>query len=287
MLLVFGSINLDIAMRAPRLPLPGETILGTDCVISPGGKGANQAHAAARYGMTTALYGAVGADAFAAPALASLERAGVDLSGVQRLPGRTGCASIIVDESGQNQIVVAPGVNLDVRQEAIPDDALKRARAVLLQMETDPAENWKLITRARALGCRIILNNAPAQPLPARVLAAVDVLIVNQIELTQTAELSPETLARDFNLTVVLTLGEQGAQCWSGGETLQCPAAKVDVVDTTGAGDTFAGVLTSVLIEGREMSDALSIANAAAGLSCTRVGAQIAQPSRAEIGAAL
>lgn len=287
MLLVFGSINLDIAMRAQRLPLPGETILGKDCVISPGGKGANQAHAAARYGMATALFGAVGADAFAAPALAGLEQAGVDLGGVQRLPGRTGCASIIVDDAGQNQIVVASGVNLAVRQDAISDAALKRARAVLLQMETDPAENWKLITRARALGCRILLNNAPAHPLPARVLAAIDVLVVNQIELSQTAELSPETLVHDFGLTLVLTLGEQGARCWSGGENFQQAAAKVDVVDTTGAGDTFAGVLGAALIEGRAMADAIRIANAAAALSCTRVGAQIAQPSRAEIEAAL
>jgi ribokinase len=292
-LIVFGSIKLDIAFRAPRLPAPGETVLGRDYTISPGGKGANQAHAAQRYGMATALFGAVGDDAFAAPALAMLEKTGVDLAGVQVLSGQTGCAGITVDAEGRNQIVVAPGVNLALRQDCVPAATLARAKAVLLQMETDPNENWALIARARKHDCMTVLNNAPAHPIPRAVLDALDILIVNEVELAQTAQAIGletsntdnllQTIAQKFSLTLVLTLGRAGAVCCSGGMLTRTPAMKVDVVDTTGAGDTFAAVLTSALIEGRSLDQALAVASVAAGLACTRPGAQIAQPDRREI----
>jgi len=297
MLLVFGSINLDIAFQAERLPLAGETVLGKGYLISPGGKGANQAHAARRYGLPVRMVGAVGDDAFAAPALASLEAAAVDLTGIQRLAGQTGCAAIMVNAQGENQIVVAPGANLALRHHHVPDEALAGARAVLLQMETDPAENHALMARARHHGCLTVLNNAPAQRIAPEWLQALDVLIVNESELAQTAQGAGlpdgepaallQELASRFSLTVVLTLGGRGVLACADRQTLRLPAADVAVVDTTGAGDTFAGVFTAALVERRPLRDALALGSVAAGLACTRHGAQLAQPSRAEIEDAL
>ncbi|MFT4267662.1 MAG: ribokinase, partial [Xenophilus sp.] len=299
MLLVFGSINLDISLRAPHLPAPGETVLGDGCLVSPGGKGANQAHAARRYGMPTTLVGAVGSDPFAAPALARLQAAGVDLAPLQRLPGATGCAGIVVDAAGENQIVVAPGANLRLRASAVPDALLARAGAVLLQMEIDPAQNEALLRRvAGRSGCLKLLNNAPAQPLPGELLGWLDLLIVNEGELRQTARGAGlddsggplellQALASRFNLTAVLTLGAAGvAACTAAGTRLRLPALPVAATDTTGAGDTFAGVLAAALLEARPLHDALARASVAAGLACSRAGAQLAQPGRDEIEAA-
>ena len=298
MLIVFGSINLDIAFSAARLPAPGETVLGKGYLVSPGGKGANQAHAAQRYGMKTALVGAVGEDSFAEPALAQLARSGVDLSALQRLAGSTGCAGIVVDAQGENQIVVAPGVNLALRNTHLGDAMLGSARAVLLQMETDARENHALIARAHKRKVLTVLNNAPAREIPEDVLASLDVLIVNQTEFAQTAQAAgiaedADTgrrvlaLARRFDLSVVVTLGAGGAMAVVGSELLQCPAPRVQAVDATGAGDTFAGVLVSALIEDRRWPDALARACAAAALACTQPGAQVAQPGREQIEAML
>lgn len=298
MLLVFGSINLDIAFHGERLPTAGETVLAGSYRISPGGKGANQAHAAQRYGLATRLVGAVGDDAFAARALQQLQAAGVDLGALQRLPGQTGCAGIMVDARGENQIVVAPGVNLALRASHVSDAALASARALLLQMETDAAENAALIGRARRHGCKVVLNNAPARPLAPQLLQALDVLIVNQTELATTAQAAGvaagdapaqvRELAQRFALTVVLTLGADGVLACAGYEApLQLPALPVAVLDTTGAGDTFAGVFTAALVEQRALHDALRRGVVAAGLACAQAGAQTAQPDRAAIEAAL
>ena len=298
MLLVFGSINLDLAFQAERLPRAGETVLGDGYRISPGGKGANQAHAARRYGLPTALVGAVGDDAFAARALVQLRCAGVDLAALQQLPGQTGCAGIMVDARGENQIVVAAGVNLALRSSHVPDTVLSGKRAVLLQMETEAAQNAALIVRAKRHGCLVVLNNAPARPLEDELLRALDVLIVNQTELTTTvhgagiaaadATAQVRELARRFALTVVLTLGGDGVlACASGDVPLRLPALPVQVTDTTGAGDTFAGVFAAALVEQRPLREALMRGIVAAGLACTRAGAQLAQPDRTEIEAAL
>ena len=297
MLLVFGSINLDLAFSARSLPLAGQTVLGTGMHASPGGKGANQAHAAQRYGMVTALVGAVGNDDFARLALAQLVSARVDLSGLQRLAGATGCAALVVDAAGQNQIVVAPGVNLELRHDAVTAQQLSRARAVLLQMETDPAQNPALLARARQLGCLTALNNAPAQALSPDMLGALNVLVVNEGELQATAQGAglpagaPAALLRAISVLgparVDLTLGAAGALACDHGAMLQVDAMAVRALDTTGAGDTFTGVLIAALVEGRTMADALSRASIAAGLACTRPGAQTAQPDRVEIEAAL
>jgi ribokinase len=298
MLLVFGSVNLDIAFHTEALPQAGQTVLGGDCRVSPGGKGANQAHAAQRDGMQTTFVGAVGTDAMTAQALELLERSGVDLSLVQRLPGRTGCAGIVVDARGENQIVVAPGVNRELRADHVPEATLARAGALLLQMETDPAQAAALAQRARRLGCPVILNNAPAHALDPEFLQSLDVLVVNEGELALTARGAGvaatdatglvQALARRFALTAVLTLGSRGvAACAPASMPLYLPASRVDVLDTTGAGDTFCGVFTAGLVRKLPLKDALARAVVAAGLSCTRHGAQIAQPLREETDRAL
>lgn len=297
MLLVFGSINLDLCFRCERLPQAGETVLSNEVLVSPGGKGANQAHAAQRYGVPTQLVGAVGDDAFAEPALRCLRESGMALGTVQRLRGATGLASIGVDAQGENQILVAPGVNLALRHEAVSDALLRRCGALLLQMETDAAQNLALLERARQLGVSTLLNNAPAQDLSPRLLQSLDVLIVNAHELRRSAASCGITqggpmdwlaeLADRHALTVLLTQGEQGVAVRADGRTLQMPAHRVEVVDTTGAGDTFAGVFAAARCEGRELHDALSRAVVAAALACRRPGAQQAQPDREEIEARL
>ena len=292
-LLVFGSINLDIGFSAQRLPAAGETVMGSGYLVSPGGKGANQAHAARLFGAPVMLSAAVGRDAFAAPALERLTAAGCDLSQVQALDAATGCAGIVVDAHGENQIVVAPGANLALRSDHVSDATLAAARTVLLQMETDPQQNAALLARARAAGCRTILNPAPARPVGPELLRLLDVLVVNETELAATlggagigAEGRPAQLAdlaERFGMAVVLTLGGEGVLACVGGVMHQVPAFAVKVVDTTGAGDTFTGVLAASLMEGQDWPQALRTASAAGALACTRAGAQVAQPTRAEV----
>ena len=297
MVIVFGSINIDIAVNLARLPERGETVLGHGCVISPGGKGANQAHAARRAGAEVAMVGKVGADAFAGPALARLRAEGVDLAHVAECDEPTGCATIWVEEgTGASTIAVASGANTRVTHTQVPDGLLDGEPVLLLQHEVPLDENRRLVERAARRGCRILLNAAPAFPVPEDVLAALDVLIVNEIEIAQIAahagggdeppERRPEWLARRFGLTVAATWGAAGSLCHTGREAIRTPALAVEPVDTTGAGDTFAGVLAAALAAGRPLADAARHASAAGSLACTRPGAQSSQPDRAEIESA-
>jgi ribokinase len=241
----------------------------------------------------TQLVGAVGDDAFAEPSLQSLRDSGVGLGALQRLPGATGLASIGVDARGENQILVAPGVNLALRQDAVSDASLRRCGALLLQGETDAKQNLLLLERARQLGVKTLLNNAPARHLSPRLLQVLDVLIVNTHELQLSAASCGITggspmdwlaeLADRHALTVLLTLGGEGVAARSAGRMLRLPAHAVPVLDTTGAGDTFAGVFAAASCEGRDLREALSRAVVAAALACTRPGAQRAQPTRAEV----
>ena len=297
MVIVFGSINIDIAVNVARLPERGETVLGHGCVVSPGGKGANQAHAARRAGAEVAMVGQVGADAFAVPALARLRAEGVDLGRVEESDEPTGCATIWVEEgTGASTIAVASGANMRVTHDQVPDELLDGEPVVLLQHEVPLDENWRLVERAARRGCRILLNAAPAFPVPDAVLAALDVLVVNEIEIGQVAaqaggadeppESLPAWLARRFGLTVAATWGEAGSLCHTGREAIRTPALPVRPVDTTGAGDTFSGVLAAALAEGHDLRAAARLATVAGSLACTRAGAQVSQPARAEIAAA-
>ena len=182
MVVVFGSINLDLVSRVERFPAPGQTLTGSAFATFPGGKGANQALAAARAGADVRLYGAVGRDLFADRALELLAAGNVDLTGVAHVDGATGCATIMVDAQGQNCIVVVPGANAHVDPSRVPDAVLAPETVVVLQQEVPAAANEVLIRRARNKGSRIVLNAAPARPCSVELLRMVDVLIVNQDE---------------------------------------------------------------------------------------------------------
>ena len=296
---VFGSINVDVAIRLERLPARGETVLGSGCEISPGGKGANQAHAARRAGAPVVMAGMVGADDFAAPALARLRAEGVDLSRVGEAADEpTGCAAIWVEEgTGASTIAVASGANLRAAHSQVPDELLDGGASVLLlQHETPLEENRRLVERAARRGCRVLLNAAPAFPVPDEVLAALDVLIVNEVEIVQVAAHAgggdepprslPEWLARRFGLTVAATFGAEGSVCHTGREAIHVPALPIQPVDTTGAGDTYAGVFAAALAAGHGLREAARFAAAAGSLACARAGAQSSQPTWGEIEAA-
>ena len=297
MVIVFGSINVDIALSLDRFPGRGETVLGRRCVVSPGGKGANQAHAARRAGTPVAMAGMVGADAFAAPALARLRAEGVDLSRVGEADEPTGCATIWVEEgTGASTIAVASGANTRVTHSQVPDELLVGEPILLLQHEVPLEENRRLVERAARRGCRILLNAAPAFPVPDDVLAALDVLIVNEVEIVQVAAHAgggdepsrslPAWLARRFGLTVAATFGAEGSVCHTGREAIHTPALEIRPLDTTGAGDTYAGVLAASLAAGRDLREATRFATVAGSLACTRAGAQSSQPAWSEIAAA-
>lgn len=297
MIVVFGSINIDMVIQVDGLPRPGETVLSQSYALHPGGKGANTAVAAARGGAATKLFGRVGDDSFAEPALAALRGSGVDVDGVQSSVRPTGCATIWVDGAGENSIVVASGANLDARAEQVPDVALGPDTIVALQMEVPPAENWSLVERAKRAGARILLNAAPAGTVPEAVLRSIDFLVVNELEASAIAASVgldagqptrlPRLLANRYALTCIATLGGAGALCFGPAGGFSVPALPVAPVDTTAAGDAFCGGLTAALDTGRDLTEALRYATVGAGLACTVEGAQSSLPDRRAVEAHL
>ena len=301
MIVVFGAINADLVIEVPTLPRPGETVLAPGYRALPGGKGANQALAAARAGAEVSMWGCVGRDGFAATALELLDRGTVDLSGVARSAKATGCAAVCVDPRGENQIVVASGANRDARMADIPDFALGPATTLVVQLEVDLGETVALIARARAAGARIVLNAAPAASMPEAALAAIDVLIVNRLEATMMADAlgSPagssapgavsaaRMLADRFGCLTVATLGQAGAIAFGADGGWRIDALGVAARDTTGAGDTFVGVFAAALDIGASTPVAMARASVAAGLACLGIGAQQSIPTGAMIEARL
>ena len=293
MVLVFGSINIDLVTRVERFPSPGETVSGMSFTLYPGGKGANQALASARAGAPTRLVGAVGRDAFAATALALVDEAGVDLTYVARVEQATGCATILVSATGENMIVSVPGANASADPGSIPDALLTRGSTVSLQHELPAAANQALIERARRNGSRVVLNASPWRPLALDTLHAVDCLIVNELEAAALAtdcdwpasphELALAAAAAIHGLTIVVTLGEHGALAARGGDMLRVQAPGVRVIDTTGAGDAFGGTLLAALDDDAPLDEALRRAVAAGSLACTAAGAQPSFPQRSAV----
>jgi ribokinase len=262
---VVGSINLDLVARAERLPRPGETLTDATFERIPGGKGANQALAAARLGARVDMHGAVGADPFADEALALLREGGVDLGGVGRGAEPTGVALILVG-GGENEIVVAPGAN---RSAEVGD--VSGADAVLCQLEI-PVETVVEAARGARFFC---LNAAPARTLPAGLLGKVDLLVVNRYEL--------EAIGEHAGLTA-LTLGAEGAVLLEGGEEIARAAPpRVDAVDGTAAGDAFTAALLVSLLEGRARDESLRRACAAGAIAASRPGAQPSLPTAREV----
>ncbi|MFF4797545.1 ribokinase [Streptomyces sp. NPDC001351] len=290
-IVVLGSTNMDLVTYVEKAPQRGETVTGREFRTVPGGKGANQAIAAARAGATVSMIGAVGNDAFGARLRSTLEHSGVDTDLLRTVEGPSGTAHIVVDDTGGNSIVVIPGANGTVDHLVPGDDALiASADALLLQLEIPLPAVLAGARAARAHGIRTILTPAPAQPLPPELLAATDLLVPNEHEATTlTGRPDPTDAARallDQVPEVVVTLGSAGSlYAARGTEPLTVPAPQVTAVDSTGAGDTFVGALAVGLTEGRPMRSALAWAGAAAALSVQRPGASASMPCRPEIEA--
>ncbi|MEN9226248.1 MAG: ribokinase [Thermostichus sp. HHBFW_bins_43] len=292
---VVGSLNMDLVVQVPRQPVPGETVLGSDYAIYPGGKGANQAVAAARAGAEVQMWGAVGSDGFGHSLKENLEHNGIDTHQLTLLEGPSGIALITVDPSGQNQIVVSPGANGRYTPKCLPP--LTPAALLLLQLEIPMPTVLAVVEQAFAQGIPILLNPAPIQPLPGSLLRRIHYLVLNETEaasLTQSPIATPEqaeTVARRLQKqgipTVILTLGGAGLVWAEGEESGYLPAHSVEVVDTTAAGDGFCGALAACLAAGGSLKEALRFANGAAALAVTRAGAQPSLATRSEIEAFL
>jgi len=292
MILVFGSVNADLFLNVARLPARGETVLCPTYVFRPGGKGANQAAAAARAsrpGGHTRMIGRVGRDPYAGPVLEALRESGVDIELIEATDGVTGTAAVMVEESGENQIVVASGANTAVTADQVPDALLGPDTTVVLQMEVPVPEIETVIHRARAAGARIVLNLAPALAIDPAALESCDVLVLNEGEANTLAgavgeaEAHARTLADRFSLDCVITLGAAGAVLASEAMLFRIGALQIEPVDTVGAGDAFVGALAASLDGGAAISYALRQASIAGGLACLQEGAQSGLPTLAEI----
>ncbi|MEU2414394.1 ribokinase [Streptomyces sp. NPDC013099] len=295
-LLVVGSANADLVVGVERRPGPGETVLGTDLVVHPGGKGANQAVAAARLGARTALLARVGDDAHGRLLRASQQEAGVDTGGLLVGGAPTGVALITVDPSGDNSIVVSPGANARLT----PDDVraagplFASARVVSVQLEI-PLDTVAETARALGPGARLVLNPSPPAPLPGEVLAACDPLVLNEHEarsiLGDGAGDTPEAWARGLTAlgprSVVITLGAEGALVSDSrtGEAVRVPSPRVAALDTTGAGDAFTAALAWRLGLGEELAEAAAFAVRVGAAAVTKEGAQASFPTAEEVSA--
>ncbi|AVT34809.1 MULTISPECIES: ribokinase [unclassified Plantactinospora] len=286
---VMGSANMDLVVTTGALPKPGETVFGTDFVMVAGGKGANQAIAATRAGADGALLGAIGSDSFGVTLKARISAAGVDTERVRVVYGASGVAVVTVDAEGENTIVVTPAANsafVGLTESELT--AVREADVLVAQLEIPVGTVTEAARAARSAGTRVVLNAAPAQPVPVELLDAVDLLVVNEAEaraITGCGQENPAALL-DVVPRAVLTLGRHGA--WYGdrdGTAVHVPAVKVDLVDSTAAGDAFTGALAVAWGEGRELVDAVRWASAAGAACARRLGASVALPLRAEIDA--
>lgn len=296
-IIVVGSLNMDLVVRASHIPIPGETVLGSDFGTFPGGKGANQAVAAARQGASVTFVGRVGADAFGRQLVAGLQGEGIDTHhvGVDETAA-TGVALIILDAAGENSIVVALGANgrLMPKQIRTSEAAFRGADVLLLQLETPLKSVLMAARQAKIHQVRVVLNPAPAQMLPLELLALVDVLVPNETELALLTGLPVDTLERIEEAArtllaqgvsaLVVTLGGRGALIVEQNRPASyVPAFAVEVVDTTAAGDSFAGALSVALAEGTSLRAAVTRGCAAGALATTRLGAQPSIPTRTQV----
>ena len=287
--LVAGSINMDIVASASRIPRPGETLLGTALNYYPGGKGANQAVAACRAGAAVAMIGRVGDDAFGDVLRSNLAAEGVDVDLVGEVPGASGVALIVVDEAGENSIVVTPGANEHVSIDTIPD-LLSDADVAVAQLEIPVPAVAEFLTQCRKRGMRTVLNTAPAVPEAQECFDLVDVLILNETELAAYAQMeasdapamadAARSLQRSRDQSIVVTLGARGALALCGESLIEAPGFSVNAVDTTGAGDCFVGWIAAGVAGGQSLEAALRDANHAASICVQMAGAAPSMPSR-------
>ena len=295
-IVVVGSSNTDMVVRVPHLPAAGETVLGGTFVMAAGGKGANQAVAAARLEAGVTLVARVGQDLFGEAALTGLRREGIDTRFITVDPeAASGIALIYVDASGENSIAVAPGANARLS----PDDILharqtiETADALLLQLEVPLETVLAAAETAHRAGVRVILNPAPSSPLPARLLPCLDVLTPNESEAAflsgeaGAGERQAQRLIEQGAGTVIVTLGAQGALVATSDDAQQVPSFAVKALDTTAAGDAFNGGLAVGLADGMPLAEAARFANACGALAAMRLGAQPSLPTASEVRAFL
>ncbi len=295
-IVVVGSLNMDLVGCASRIPVVGETLVGHTFLSEPGGKGANQAYAAAKLGGRVSMLGRVGSDEFGRDMRSNLEKVGCDVSGLLTVPGSSGIALIFVADSGHNSIVIVPGAN----DRFSPDDIdaaqthLEGAALVLLQLENPLPTVLAAARAAHRAGARVVLDPAPARELPDELFELSDIITPNETEAALLAGLPPASLNPDQAVeiarklqarharTVIVKLGDQGCLLVNSEHRL-FPAPKVKAVDTTAAGDEFNAALAVALGEGLDLPSACKFANRAAALSVTRLGAQASAPTRAEV----
>lgn len=295
---VIGSSNTDMVVKAARIPQPGETVLGGEFVMVPGGKGANQAVAAARLGAEVTLVARLGDDLFGEASLRNFHEAGIRTEAVARdRETASGVALILVDAGGENAIAVAPGANARLTPADVDraEDAIRAADVVVLQLEVPMATVLHALRLAKRHGRRVILNPAPAAPVPEEAFGLIDILTPNETEAEMLlgggaaglAGIAPtaEALRAKGVDTVIVTMGREGVFVVHSGGSFHVAGRHVEAVDTTAAGDALTGALACGLAEGREMTAALEFATAAAALSVTRMGAQSSLPDRAAVEA--
>lgn len=296
-IVVVGSANVDLVARVPALPIPGETVLGSEFVQVMGGKGANQAVAAAKLGAEVSFVAAIGIDTYGDACKTSYRSVGIDTRFLQRTQdAATGIALIGVAASGENSIIVVPGANSHLRSFHVDDaaDAIRNADALMVQLEIPAETVGRAVAIAHAAGTRVILNPAPFRKLSPDLLRQINVLTPN---LTEAEQLLGNVLGERKQLAeqicalgvenVVMTMGAAGAIAANTEGTYTVPAFPVDAVDSTGAGDAFNAGLAIALAEGANLREAAGFASAAAAVSVTRIGAQPSLPTRAEVEALL
>ena len=293
-IVVIGSLNMDLSVNVPRIPVPGETISGGGLVTSAGGKGANQAAACAKLGCKVAMVGCVGQDDFGRRMKNGLSSMDVDVTHVkEEASAPSGTAIILVDAKGENCIVLSAGANQLVSIDTITSDLIKQAKILLLQLEIAPEIVYKAIDIAHSAGIPVLLNPAPAIPLRQEIYAKINYLIPNETEASlltgvnvtdiPSAQKAAQILLDRGTKTVIITLGADGAFLATDQLKVHVPALKIDAVDTTAAGDAFIGGFASALVKGENIQSALKIGSAAGALAVTKAGAQTSLPTRQEL----
>jgi ribokinase len=293
-ILVVGSMNADLVVRSPRFPKPGETISGEDLQIIPGGKGANQAVAAARQGASVLMVGRVGNDSFGPELINNLQRNNVDISHVQTdSQSATGTATIIVDANGQNSIVLSPGGNGKVSPADVDSVSFSDHQLLLLQLEIPIETVLAAARRAKESGLRVVLNPAPGRPLPEELISLSDFIVPNEPELSMltdqpvndiaSAEKAAKIVLERGAQNVIVTLGANGALIVNKEMTRHIPSFPVEVVDTTAAGDAFIGGFASAVLLNKSLEEAVRYGCACGALATTKFGAQPSLPTKEEV----
>lgn len=298
MITILGSLNMDLILHTARIPKVGETVLGHDFRQVPGGKGANQAVAAARLGASVAMIGAVGRDDMGAFLLRQMKKDGIDTSLIWESEQPTGLAMILVDDEGHNSITVASGANFDLKEEQLQQarPILEKSSIFLAQLENPLPYVSEALKQAHSLGLRTVLNPAPAAPLESDMMASIDILTPNESELsllsgglpTETPEdcmKAGQRLLDQGLSTLLVTRGADGCLYMDGKETKVFPAYRVPMKDSTAAGDCFNGALVAALEQGSDLFAAIDFAMRAAAISVTREGAQPSLPRLEEVRA--